>query len=71
MNKILAFIEVKDNKIKNAAFEVISEAKKLSEQLSCEFSVLTVSSLPDDGYNILSEYGARKFYYLQLHLEKN
>jgi electron transfer flavoprotein alpha subunit len=62
MNKILAFIEVKDNKIKNAAFEVISEAKKLSEQLNCEFSVLTVSSLPDDGYNILSEYGAGKLY---------
>lgn len=59
-NKILAFIESKDNKFKNSAFEVISEAKKLSGTLGCEFDVLTVSDASNPEIKNLNEYGAKK-----------
>jgi electron transfer flavoprotein alpha subunit len=59
-NKVLAYIESKDNKFKNSAFEVISEAKKLSENLNCEFDVLTVSDVNNPEIKNLGEYGAKK-----------
>ncbi len=59
-NKILAYIEAKDNKFRNSAFEVISEAKKLSDALGCEFDVLTISDAGSDELNNLGAYGAKK-----------
>jgi electron transfer flavoprotein alpha subunit len=59
-NKILAYIEAKDNKFKNSAFEVISEAKKLSDTLGCEFDALTISNIGADEINNLGAYGAKK-----------
>jgi electron transfer flavoprotein alpha subunit len=59
-NRILAYIESKDNKFKNSAFEVISEAKKLSGGLGCEFDVLTISEVGNPELNTLGSYGAKK-----------
>jgi electron transfer flavoprotein alpha subunit len=60
IKNILAYIESKDNKFKNSAFEVISEVKKLSGTLGCEFDVLTVTDVNNPEIKILSEYGAKK-----------
>jgi electron transfer flavoprotein alpha subunit len=60
INKILAYIESKDNKFKNSAFEVISEAKRLSENLNCEFDALTVTDANNPEIKNLSEYGAKR-----------
>lgn len=60
VNKILAYIESKDNNFKNSAYEVISEAKKLSSSLGCEFDVLTVSDSNNPEIKNLAEYGAKK-----------
>jgi electron transfer flavoprotein alpha subunit len=59
-NKILAYIESKDNKFKNSAYEVISEAKKLSGSLGCEFDVLTISEVNSPEIKNLGEYGVKK-----------
>ena len=59
-NRILAYIESKDNKFKNSAFEVISEAKKLSVGLEYEFDILTVSDAENPELNSLGSYGAKK-----------
>jgi len=59
-NKILAFVESKDGKFKNSAFEVVSEAKKLAGELGCEFDVLTIGSGVDTEAENLGTYGASK-----------
>ena len=59
-NKILAYIESKEDKFKNSAFEVICEAKKLSEALGCEFDVLAITNAGADEINNLGAYGAKK-----------
>lgn len=59
-NRILAYIESKDNKFKNSAFEVISESKKLAAGLECEFDVLTISDAGNPELNTLGSYGAKK-----------
>lgn len=59
-NRILAYIESKDNKFKNSAFEVISEAKKLATGLGCEFDVLTVTDSGNPELSGLGAYGAKK-----------
>lgn len=59
-NRILAYIESKDNKFKNSAFEVISEAKKIADGLGCEFDVLTVADPGNPELNGLGAYGAKK-----------
>jgi electron transfer flavoprotein alpha subunit len=59
-NKILAYIESKENKFKNSAYEVISEAKKLSGLLNCDFEVLTVTDSNNPELINLGEYGAKK-----------
>ena len=58
-NKILAFVEAKENKFKNSAFEVVSVAKKLAGDLGCEFEVLTISSKNEDEIKKLGAYGAK------------
>ncbi|MBS1493909.1 MAG: electron transfer flavoprotein subunit alpha/FixB family protein [Bacteroidetes bacterium] len=59
-NRILAFVESKDGKFKNSAFEVVSEAKKISGELGCEFEVLTIGSGIDAEAENLGSYGASK-----------
>lgn len=60
-NKILAFVEAKENKFRNSAFEVITETKKLAEELKCEFEVLAIgnAAAEEDAKN-LGTYGAAK-----------
>ncbi len=58
-NKILAFAELKEGKFKNPAFEVVTEAKKLAEQLGSEFEVLTIGSGIDEEAKGLGAYGAK------------
>lgn len=60
VNKILAYTESRDNKFKNSAFEVVSEARKLSLSLGCEFDVLTISDINNPEIKQLCEYGAKK-----------
>ena len=62
-NKILAFIEFKDNRFKSNAYEVISEAGKLSENLNCEFSAITIGNNFEQEHTALREYGLEKVYY--------
>ncbi len=59
-NKIFAYTESRDNKFKNSAFEVVSEARKLSISLGCEFDVLTISDINNPEIKKLGEYGAKK-----------
>ena len=59
-NKILAYTESRDNKFKNSAFEVVSEARKLSLSLGCEFDVLTITDINNPEIKHLGEYGAKK-----------
>lgn len=59
-NKILAFVESKDGKFKNSAFEVVSEAKKLAGELGCEFDVLTIGAGVESEAENLGTYGASK-----------
>ncbi len=44
MSKILAFVEVRENKIKNNGFEVASAASRFAKELQCEAEVLIVGN---------------------------
>lgn len=59
-NKILAFVESKDNVFKNSAFEVVTEAKKLASEAGCDFEVLTIGTGIDEEAKKLGNYGAKK-----------
>jgi electron transfer flavoprotein alpha subunit len=59
-NKILAFIESKDGKFKNSAFEVVAEANKLVQESGAEMIVLTIGSDLDSEAQNLAQYGAKK-----------
>lgn len=59
-NKILAFIESKDGKFKNSAFEVVAEANKLAQESGAEMLVLTIGSGLDSEAQNLAQYGAKK-----------
>lgn len=65
-NKILAFIESKDGKFKNSAFEVITEANKISAESDSELVVLTISSGLDKETKTLASYGAKKLLMVDL-----
>ena len=65
-NKILAFVESKDNKFKNPAFEVVSESKKLADALGCEFEVLSVNDCDENMLKSLGDYGAKKINHVSL-----
>lgn len=58
--KILAFLESKDGKFKNAAFEVISEALKIAEESGSELETLTIGSGLESEIQSLSSFGAKK-----------
>lgn len=59
-NKILAYIESKDNKFKNSAYEVVSEANKLSKVLNCDFDVLAITGTDNEDLSKPGSYGAKK-----------
>lgn len=59
-NKILAFLESKDGKFKNSAFEVISEASKIANESGSELIALTIGNGLESALNELSVYGAKK-----------
>ncbi len=59
-NKILAFAELKEGNFKNSAFEVVSEASKLSKECGCEMTVLTIGDISQEQADRLAKYGAVK-----------
>jgi len=63
-NKILGFIDAKENKFKNPAFEIISETRKLAGLLNCDFDILAINKCPDEEFQKLGEYGANKVYHI-------
>jgi electron transfer flavoprotein alpha subunit len=64
-NKILAFAEIKDNKFKSNAYEVISEADRLTKKLGTTYDILTFKT-EESELKKLSEYGAEKIFYFDL-----
>jgi len=66
MAKVLAYIESKENKFKNSAFETVSEAKRLANVLGCEFSALVVSSQSVDDVKVLGDFGAVDIFHINL-----
>lgn len=65
-NKILAFVETRDNILKNPSFEVTTTAKFLSDNIKCEFSVLAVCDMQDEDLKVLQNYGANTIYKISL-----
>ncbi|MBK9334203.1 MAG: hypothetical protein IPM96_17785 [Ignavibacteria bacterium] len=57
---ILAFVESKDGKFKNSAYEVVSESRRISEKSGSGFTVLTIGNIEDSAVKELSKYGAKK-----------
>lgn len=60
MSKILVFVEVRDNKIKNNGFEVASAALKISKELQCRVEVLLIGKGVKGLAGDLGEYGVSK-----------
>lgn len=65
-NKILAFIESKDGKFKNSAFEVVAEANKIALESSSELIVLTIGTGIEQEAQNLAPYGAKKLIFADL-----
>ncbi len=59
---ILAFAEQRDKSFKKAAFEVVSEARRLAEAMSTDFAALVVGSGVESMASELGKYGAAKVY---------
>jgi len=60
MSKILAFVESRDNKIKNAGFELASAAVKLAGSLGAEAEILLIGSAVSQIAGELAAYGVKK-----------
>jgi electron transfer flavoprotein alpha subunit len=60
MAKILAFVESRDNKIKNAGFEVASAAVKLAKELGGEAEILLIGSAVSQVAGEAGTYGVKK-----------
>lgn len=60
MGKILAFIESRDNKIKNNGYETASTALRLSKELHCDVEVLLVGNEISALVPELGKYGIEK-----------
>jgi electron transfer flavoprotein alpha subunit len=60
MSKILAFIESRDNKIKNSGFETASTALKIAGELGIEAEVLMIGSNVSSVSGELGAYGIKK-----------
>ena len=65
-NKILAFIESKDGKFKNSAFEVVAEANKIALESSSELIVLAIGTAIEQEAQNLAPYGAKKLIFADL-----
>ncbi|HRE41032.1 MAG TPA: electron transfer flavoprotein subunit alpha/FixB family protein [Ignavibacteria bacterium] len=65
--KILAFVESKDNKFKSPAFEIVTEANKLAQELNISFEVLTIgTNEAKTDSAILGNYGATKVNFVNI-----
>lgn len=60
MSKILAFVETRDNKIKNSGFEVASVAARFAKELQYEAEVLLVGNAVRGLADELGKYGIKK-----------
>ncbi len=60
MAKILAFVESRDNKIKNAGFELASTAVKYAAELGAESEILLIGSDVSTVAGSLGAYGVKK-----------
>jgi electron transfer flavoprotein alpha subunit len=60
MAKILAFIESRDNKLKNSGYEIASAAVKLGKELNAEVEALMIGSAVNGIANELGAYGIKK-----------
>ncbi|NOS83793.1 MAG: electron transfer flavoprotein subunit alpha/FixB family protein [Ignavibacteria bacterium] len=60
MSKILAFVESRDNKIKNSGYETASTALKLANDLGGEVEVLLIGSNLSSAASELGSYGIEK-----------
>ncbi|HWA06099.1 MAG TPA: electron transfer flavoprotein subunit alpha/FixB family protein, partial [Ignavibacteria bacterium] len=60
MSKILAFVESRDNKIKNSGFETASTALKLANELDIEAEVLLIGSNLSAVSAELGAYGIKR-----------
>lgn len=65
-SKILAFIETKEGKFKNSAFEVVAEANKLAQESGSEFIVITIGTGIESEVQSLAQYGAKKLLLVDL-----
>lgn len=66
MAKVLAYIESKENKFKNSALETVSEAKRLSKELGCDFASFVISNQSDEELRVLGDFGASEIFHLNL-----
>ncbi len=60
MSKILAFVESRDNKIKNSGFEIVSTALKIANELGIEAEILLIGSNVSTVACELDAYGFKK-----------
>ena len=60
MAKILAYIETRDNKIKNNGFETASTAVGYAKELNCECEALLIGSNVSESASSLGQYGIKK-----------
>lgn len=66
MNKILVYIESREGKFKNSAFEVATEGKKLAEILNAESAYLVINNSSEDELKQLCEYGPGNIFQIRL-----
>jgi electron transfer flavoprotein alpha subunit len=66
MNNILAILETKENKLKSSSLELITEARKISEKVSGDFSAIILTDLDAQNFSFLSEYGLKNLYVLSI-----
>ena len=57
MSKVLAYIESRDNKIKNAGFETASTAVKIGKEISADVEALLIGDNLSEAASSLGEYG--------------
>lgn len=62
MSKVLAFIESRDNKIKNAGYETAYTASRIASELGAESSVLLIGNDVSALSNELGSYGINKVF---------
>ena len=62
---ILTYIETRDNKIKKASLEALSEAGRMARELKTEATAVVVGTGKDGLATELSSYGASKIYLLE------